>query len=649
MGKTFQQLRRFARRPRKQLERTVRAVASVAHDPPRDVWHWTTPKYRLRAVILLLVNASLFAGLACFTFWLRTGQYTPFNEGGYWGRWWETFDPTGQRQVTLIDFLLHPISAEQVPMMMIIVPLMLASLTAIPILVSMLYRFPFSLIFTAIIMFVAVYPWLAITVTLCCYLARLRPLQFSFRFATALISLLPLVSYYALATRGAAASPHLGPLEMARLYLPWVTALLGGCMVMAIVLTLARVVNYRPGAMAPLMAIMFAMPVVLFEAKVGRDELYYRLLEADFGPKSSTHFVDHVRAADLISRTAARRADELGGGPAATDAIAEQLLASLQARESAGQPLPDDVGHLVQEDLATQQYEAAAACRQFRESFPRSRYIPNALYIEAQTADARIASEYGLFRGEIVLRYYQDFPSPASQEAWRELHEKYPESPLSAVACLRLALLAGRAGRTEEGLRLLTELIARAGEANDSNGSATTQAVGFGGVLARAPASSTIDLDMDSLVLDARQLKNLMAQNRDPQQDDLALRMLLGIDPHHPMYRQNLERLYAEIPTRFPATRLAEDLRVLIARAQPSRSVRIEQLRTCIDQLSGSKDVDALARARFELGVAYEEDNRPEEARAVFEEVKTRHPDSPWAFMAVRRLASRGAAVRTAG
>ena len=48
---------------------------------------------------------------------------------------------------------------------------------------------------------------------------------------------------------------------MAKLYLPWITALLGGCLVMAVVLTIARIVNYRPGAMAPLMAVMFAIPV----------------------------------------------------------------------------------------------------------------------------------------------------------------------------------------------------------------------------------------------------------------------------------------------------------------------------------------------------------------------------------------------------
>jgi len=41
---------------------------------------------------------------------------------------------------------------------------------------------------------------------------------------------------------------------------------------MAIVLMIAKLVNYRPGAIAPLLAVMFAIPVVLFEVEVGRDD-----------------------------------------------------------------------------------------------------------------------------------------------------------------------------------------------------------------------------------------------------------------------------------------------------------------------------------------------------------------------------------------
>ncbi len=189
-----------------------------------EVWQWTRPKYRLRAFILLLINALLFAGLGAFALWLRTGRYFAASGDAYWNAWWEAFDPTREQQLTLLDYLTYPIPVSQVPLMMVIIGLVMASLTAIPILVSMLYRLPYAIIFTAIICFVAMLPWLAATVTFCCILARWRPLQFSFHYATALIALLPVISYYALATRNASVSQVLPPVELAKLYVPWVLA-----------------------------------------------------------------------------------------------------------------------------------------------------------------------------------------------------------------------------------------------------------------------------------------------------------------------------------------------------------------------------------------------------------------------------------------
>ena len=39
-----------------------------------DVWSRTSPKYRIRAVVLLAVNVMLFASVGCFAFWLRSGR-----------------------------------------------------------------------------------------------------------------------------------------------------------------------------------------------------------------------------------------------------------------------------------------------------------------------------------------------------------------------------------------------------------------------------------------------------------------------------------------------------------------------------------------------------------------------------------------------
>lgn len=637
MATPLRPIRRTITRPGRRIQRGLRLLrphdGPTGSEPPRDVWRWTDRKYRVRAIVLLLVNVVLFAGLGFFTYWLRTGDFTPFANRPYSHLWWEAFNPTGTQQISLTDFLLKPIPVDQVPLMMIVVSLVLASLTAIPILVSMLYRFPFSLPFVAIIGFVAVFPWLAITVTFCCYLARLRPLRFNFRLATALISYLPVVVYYAMAAQDKADAAHLTPLNMAKLYLPWILAMTFACLLMGTVLLIARLVNYRPGAIAPLMTVMFALPVLLFEAKVGRDELYYRLLQTHYGASS---FPDHLDLDRLAERLAERRHD-LGSGPE----TAEQIALEIQLRAASGQPQSDDLSALLNEDLGTHQSEVVAECRDFRRRYPQSRYVANTLYLEGQALDTRIDPDYVVFHGGLYLRYYQEFPWRASEPVWKDLHQRFRESPFAAIASLRLALLRVRSGQVDEAIALLNDVID-----HPSSPDPSTRPTGWSDVLAKRPAASGLIVDLDGTTIEARKLLALLQSNRDPQQADRALAELFSLDPRHPMYGANLRRLLDDVPRRFPLTTLRDNLLVLVARSQPSPSRRIEELRACIDQLSRLPDTDALPHARYELALAYQEDKRREEARATFDQVKTLHPNSPWAAEAGRRIAAMGAASR---
>lgn len=613
----------------KRLRRTLRAARRAAErkrapEKPTDVWHWTSGRYRVRSVVLLLVNALLFVGLGTFTFWLRTGEL-PFFNPGYATYWWGAFDFSGEDQVTLIDYLTYPIPVDQVPMMRVIVGLVLATLTAIPILVSMLYRFPFALIFIFILAFVAVLPWLAICVTLCCYLARWKPIQFSFRYATALISMLPLVAYYVLATRNPSAPEQLPPVEIAKLYIPWVLALVLACVVMGIVLLIARLVNYRPGAIAPLMAIMFALPVALFEAEVGRDELSYRLLEDHYGPGPGSYFEDLVDARPAIEAAARDLARERGDDPEALANLHEQVHLWLT---------------LTNESFAALQNEAVETARRFRERFPNSRYVPNALYLEGRALDLRVDRE--LFRKEQIVRYYETFPNAASKPVWRELHDRFPDETPAAEGTYRLALLEARGGNVDEAVALLDDLIERFRD--DARRELPLEEVtGWWRLVAKRPAAGMLRVNIARTVQEARKLRDLLVHNRDPEQGDQALRDLLSCDPRHPLYRQNLKQLLRDIPRRYPLTRLEDNLKVLLAAANPSLSEKISELRRLIDELAEEPYSDALPRAWFELGSAYETDNLPERAGEAYQRLVDQYPDSPWAIEARSRLAAMGA------
>jgi ABC-type sugar transport system permease subunit len=160
------------------------AAADGAHDPApappvRDVWSRSGAKYRRRAIVLLLVNVLLFAAVGSFAFWLRTGHHFAPAVDNYWSLFGKTFQPMGEERITLSDFLTFPISIYQVPLQIVILGLLLAALVSIPILVSILYRFFACIPFLLVVAFLAVMPWLAITLAGSCLLASVRPFRCS--------------------------------------------------------------------------------------------------------------------------------------------------------------------------------------------------------------------------------------------------------------------------------------------------------------------------------------------------------------------------------------------------------------------------------------------------------------------------------------
>lgn len=630
---------------RKGLEKVSRAVRGrgqpIPADQITDVWQWTGKKYRIRATILLLLNAVLFAGLGGFTFWLRTGELPLMASHQYWSIWWEVFDPLHEQQVTLLDFLTYPIPADQVPMMIVILGLVLASLTAIPILVSMLYRFPFSLIFLFIIAFVAVLPWLAITMILSCYLARWKPLRFSFRYATALIALLPIVVYYVRTSHSAYMSDHLAPFEMAKLYMPWVIALIAACVVMAIVLLIARIVKCRPGAIMPLLALMFATPVILFEVHVGRHELHYRLLEHHVNPDAQQWFPNQIHVAELFRR--ASREEIIDAQGDALDTLIQEVLGQLRNQKSLERAgVLQNVAH---ELFEMTRQRALAACEEFRARFPNSRYIPNALYLQGRVSDLRLDPAMTIFRDAIILQYYEDVPRESSLPIWKQLTESHPNTVFAIAGLYRQAWLEAEQGQLGAAIEHLDIVLNRMHAfLNQSN--TATQPANWRDLLAKRPAASDLQIEPERLITEVKKLRDLVVSNRvvelEPEYKYPVFQELLLLDPHQPGYREHLRELLGRITETNPLspTRLRDNIQLLIAIHDPSRSRRIRELEKLVDTFARTPELDALARARFELGAAYQADNLIEEARELYELTQDKHPDSPWAEEAARRLAT---------
>lgn len=606
---------------------------SARHAPSEivDVWSRTAPKYRRRAVLMLLVLAVLFAGLCCFTFWLRTGVYWPWRYDGYDELLRRSFNPAGAQQVTLSHFLTSPISVQDVPIHSVIVGVLFASLCSFPILVAILYRFPYSIVFAAMVAFLSAMPWMGLTVALGCALASLRPFKFSFRYASALVGLIPVAVYFITASWEPAGSAAKSVQNKALLYAPWVLALLSSCVICALVLAMAKLINYRPGGVSPVLAALFAVPVVLFHTQVGRDELDYRILETQIGPQSPTMFATFDVGA-WAHLAATRRWSQTSDEP--YDAIQRRYLKK---------GIEDG---LVQSEF--DRLRAAALCDDFIEHFSQSHHVPNVLFLKGQALDQRI-QRLKLARFH-RFEYRNDLPSQASRHTWETIAEQFPNlNDLSGLAFYKLSILEAQAGHLSRAVDLLSAAIERL----DPSMATTRPAAKSGGgktiVFPEPAPSAGLGVDRKLLLLQAKRRRELLMNclpdatraYREVFFEGVAhsdvpvhpAQLLMSFDDSDPHYEANLRALIRS----FPGSRAADDAQVRLVLLEPAISRRILQFRRLAAELANSP---IRAEALYYLADVLQEDSLMEDARSQFLELTKQFPESCWAQDAKERLSS---------
>lgn len=583
-----------------------------------DVWsHWGN-KYRTRALILLVVNVILFAGVGNFAFWIRSGESLAPLMPGYWDDLIETVQFWGYTGKSLGTLLLEPINVQDVPMQIPILGLLLGTLIAVPILVSLLYRFWASVPFLAVVALLAVMPWLSLTLTLSCIIASVRPFRSRYPLMSALFGTAPTVLYLILASSGTreAVVGLIDPVERIKFVAPWVFAIVVATAQFAVVLTVARLIQYRPGPLTPLIAAMLALPVGLFEWNVGRDELHYRLLES-----LSRHYFSPVDASAALSERAQTEWRRHPLPRPSFDDLRESLEQKWQFELSGDVPP-------YQLDLARRQQEVALRCDYFIEQFPDSRYAGNALFLKARAFDMRVAPIE--FQSNRWIRFHDDFPAAASRAVWQTLAVNRPGTILGAVAEIHLGQLEARDCSVERAIdRLTAGIRILSGQRPWSVDSQIAA-----GAMERPAPEYTLNLSVGQLLLDAHRLKDLLENYRDSAFGDEPLcgsrresshlpRGLLSLNPRHPSYAANLQR----IRTQFPGSALDDNLALELANTQRDTAESIRQLEKCMQE---NPQGDARAEALFRLGLAYQKTNRTTQGESCFRTLVENHPDSIW-------------------
>ncbi len=604
------------------------AISPVAPAPHlaviTDVWSWTARKYRIRATVLLIANFLLFCGLCVFTHWLHYARLFDFSIQTYLQplRFW------GPATLNLNDLVLFPISVDMTPMYGIVVGLLVASMVAVPISVAIVYRFGSAIPFILAVAIFAHMPWLAFTLLCSCILAAVRPFRMTFRYGSALLGMVPVLIYLYLATRGSSEilTASISPERKLLLAGPWLLAILAACTMLAAIIFIARLVNFRPGAVAPVMAVMFATPAILFHSSVGVDELTYRVLESEYGPRSERFEPVQdatVRILNLLhdwTRPGIER-----------EPLRTALLAVWNARPGDITAIKHRVARPLILELLANRQAAYDACQSFIADHPRSRYIPNALFLQARALDTRL-DERQLLGPAAQQELYTDFPHVQSEPVWASLLAQFPQSPLTAAARLRLAQLRLRKGDADGALAALSarELPVPAPPG------ASRQRVRS--LLDTEPPEASLDFEPEPYQFEALRLRELIRANRDdPKYGVEPLQALATLDPHRAQYLEQLQRLAAH----YPESLLYDNLCVRWASAHRDRHQRASQLRAC---LSAFPTGDALPEAIFQLADleihAFGITDPASRAAGLerLHEIVARFPDSCWSRAAAERL-----------
>lgn len=606
--------------PERPAERRTHAAEGAARGYV-DVWSRTGAKYRVRAVLLLVLNFGLFCGLCIFTHWLHVARTIDFSWESYVG----PAALSGERTQNLNDFVLYPINVQTTPIHAVVLGLLMASIVGVPIVISILYRTVCALPFVAAVLVFGHLPWMALTLLLSCVLASMRPFRMSFRFGSALVGLIPVLVYLFMATR---ASPEqIGlmstPMQRSLLIAPWLLAIVATSGMMGLVLVISRAVDYRPGAVAPVMAVMFAPPLLLFYTIVGADELAYRVIEAEYGPRSSRF--EPVRDAGQEIRALVHGAQrstfdellpEIWGGR--LDALKRQIR--------------DQVAHSLLADRA----EAYEACQFFLADHPRSRYVSNVLFIQARALDTRL-HERRLSQAPPTRELYFDFPHAQSEPVWTALFREHPASPLRVAAGLRLAQLQLRRGQIDRAIQTLDAVL------ESPVALSASQPTGL--VFASGRLDPGFDFDATSYRREAEWLRELIVLNRgDPHFGDEALVALAGLDPRRRLFGEQL----LSLAERTPGGLLYDNLMAMWAdtigdarQREGVLSALAQRLRPADDRVADGWAQVMMRLAEIELRAQDTLDGREARQRGIerLRELAQRFPDIRWGRAARERLA----------
>jgi len=569
-----------------------------------------TLHYSHRNVQRCWLLAAVAFGLSCL-FWSK------ITTGDFW-----TF---GFQKITMSVFwrlsesLTTGVSIFEYPWQIFVLGLLMGILAAVPILMSQLMSFRYSVIFILEVFFLANLPGFALCLLISCIAAACRPLRFRSRFIAIALCTAPQLIYWGYFGRLRAVEP----IEWGFSFAPWIVAWLDSLTIAGFVLGIGHYTRYRPGLNWVFTLLTLVIAVVVFEVAIGFDELDYQLYIAKNNPEQISTFHDHsiTEALDETVRDpTTKKYLESFFYPTEPIALRAELKREIQIQLSYDDRwpdwfiVPDHLMYQKEKGQLLQEYDL------FIEKRPNSRRMSIALYYKALLTE--YSPDTNLLGQKEILHFYSDYPHERAARIWWALFQDFSNSPESIEARWRVAMQWAGRGMFEQADELLiqAQVMLETEQVKRRQAEQALSESPFG--LFRPPPESVLTTlklsDLQRRIHQSRILISTENRTEDPGSIDRLAKFVL-LNPHAPEYAQHLEALFGQTQD---GDRLRDNILLAQAILVADELLRVKKLSDVHEKYS---QTDAGIQALYELGLLKISLWRQQEATNV--EVKKKYLD----------------------
>lgn len=567
-----------------QKEKKPRAVSKsfMAVGPTLHYSHENVLRCWLLAVAAFSVGCLFWSKIVRGTFW--SFDFDTLGSSGFWS--------LGKSVITGAS---RGVSIFEYPWQILVVGLLMGILAVVPVLISQLMCFSYSLPFILAVFFLSDLPGFSICLLISCIAAACRPLRFRSRIIAVALCTSPQLFYWGYF----GGAWNLEPIKLGFSFAPWICAWLIGLGIAGLVLGVGHFTRYRPGLVWIVTTLFLFLAIVTFEMRIGFDELDYQLFVAKNNPEEAVEFHEHniTEALDnTLNDPVVKK--YLEGFFYPTDPIQRraELKREIQTQLSYDRwpswfIVPEELDFPARKRELLEQYESFVSRRS------QSPRMPIALYYKALLSEYRPV--YNILGQKEILSFYNDYPHRDSLPVWHRLYERFPDSSESLEARWRIAKdWAGR-GEFEQAQKLLAEAQKKVEERLKLSEEEQPQDQTFFSPFRSLADSAVTDSELAELRRKINQLLVLIgSENRVGGADaEKRLARFVMLNPHAPDYSWHLDEISKQMGEKDP---LIDNVMLAKAKLVDDEQLRAEKLAQIHRDFQST---DGGMEALYELGL----------------------------------------------